>query len=259
MISITKIIIYGERCSGTNFLENAILENFNVEISWEQGSKHFFCFNDYSKRNFDDTLYIGIIRDPIYWINSFSKELHHVPEINRKNLKNFLFNEFYSVNDEIEASPKLQTVLFNNKPKKIYRYSLMIKDLNYITNKKYKNIFELRKLKNDYLINIMPTKVKNYILINYEKLLNNYDETLEFIKNKFSLIQKNPTFKKITNYKKSNTYNFVQQRQITLSPPVIDIIWQNLDINQELSLGYNNNNNEINENNKLNEINENKL
>ena len=250
MTNIKKIIIYGERCSGTNFLENVILENFDVEISWEQGSKHFFCFNDYSKRNFDDTLYIGIIRDPIYWINSFSKELHHVPEINRKNLKNFLFNEFYSVNDEVETAPKLQTILFNNTIRKIYRYSTMAEDLNYITNKKYKNIFELRKLKNDYLMNIMPTKVKNYVLINYEKLLNNYEETLESIKNKFNLIQKYPTFKKIKNYKKSNTYNFVQQRQVTLTPFIIDIIWKNLDINQELSLGYIN---------KLNETNENKL
>ena len=161
-----------------------------------------------------------------------------------------MFNEFYSVNDEIESAPKLQTILFNNIPQKVYKYSVMLEDLNYITNKKYKNIFELRKLKNDYLMNIMPDKVKNYILINYESLLNNYEETLELIKNKFSLIQKYPIFKKIKNYKKSDTYNFVQQRQITLTPFVIDIIWKNLDINQELSLGYNN---------KLNETNENKL
>ena len=67
----------------------------------------------------------------------------------------------------------------------------MTEDLNYITNKKYKNIFELRKLKNDYLMNIMPTKVKNYILINYENLLNNYEETLESIKNTFNLRNKN--------------------------------------------------------------------
>ena len=259
MINIKKVIIYGERCSGTNFLENAILENFNVEISWEQGSKHFFCFNDYNKRNFDDTLYIGIIRHPIYWINSFSKELHHVPEINRKNLKNFLFNKFYSVNDEIEVVPKLQTVLFNNKPKKVYRYTTMSEDLNYVTNKMYKNIFELRKLKNHYLMNIMPTKVKNYILINYENLLNNYEETLELIKNKFNLIQKYTIYKKIKNYKKSDTYNFVQQRQITLSPFLINIIWKNLDVSQELKLGYNNNVSETNETNETNEINQNKL
>lgn len=244
MLNIKKFIIYGERCSGTNFLENVILENFDVEISWEQGSKHFFCFNNYDKRNFDDTLYIGIIRNPIYWINSFSKELHHVPEINRKNLRNFLFNEFYSVNDEIETSPKLQTILFNNKPQNVYRYSTMVEDLNYITNQKYKNIFELRKLKNDYLMNVMPTKVKNYILINYENLLNNYEETLELIKNKFNLTQKQSTFKKIKKYKKSDSYNFVQQRQITLKPFIVDIIWKNLDIDQESKLGYN----KINEN-----------
>ena len=161
-----------------------------------------------------------------------------------------MFNEFYSVNDEIESAPKLQTILFNNIPQKVYKYSVMLEDLNYITNKKYKNIFELRKLKNDYLMNIMPDKVKNYILINYESLLNNYEETLELIKNKFSLIQKYPNFKKIKTYKKSDTYNFVQQRQITLIPFEINIIWKNLDINQELKLGYYN---------KLNESNENKL
>jgi hypothetical protein len=244
MLNIKKFIIYGERCSGTNFLENAILENFHIEISWEQGSKHFFCFNNYDKRNFDDTLYIGIIRHPIYWINSFSKELYHVPEINRKSLHNFLFNEFYSVNDEIEKAPKLQTVLFNNKAQKKNKYTTMTEDLNYKTNKKYKNIFELRKIKNEYLMDIMPTKVKNYILINYENLLNNYDETLEFIKNKFNLTQKYTTFKKIQKYKKSESYNFVRQRQITLSQIVIDIIWKNLDTEQESKLGYN----KINEN-----------
>ena len=155
-------------------------------------------------------------------------------------MKNFLFNEFYSVNNEIEIAPKLQSILFNNKPQKVYKYTTMLKDLNYITNKKYKNIFELRKLKNDYLMNIMPTKVKNYILINYENLLTNYEVTLELIKNTFNLTQKNDNFKKITKYKKSDTYNFVQQRQITLSTDLINIIWKNLDINQELKLGYNN-------------------
>jgi hypothetical protein len=244
MLNIKKFIIYGERCSGTNFLENAILENFDVEISWEQGSKHFFCFNKYDKRNFDDTLYIGIVRNPIYWINSFSKELHHVPEINRYSLQKFLFNEFYSVNDEIEKAPKLQTILFNNKPQKVYRYTTILEDLNYITNQKYKNIFELRKLKNYYLMDIMPTKVKNYILINYENLLNNYEETLELIKNKFNLTQKQSTFKKIQKYKKSDTYNFVRQREITLKPFIVDVIWKNLDIDQESKLGYN----KINEN-----------
>jgi DNA-binding Lrp family transcriptional regulator len=246
-MSIKKFAILGERCSGTNFLEESILNNFNIEYTAEHGNKHFFCYNNYDKNTTRDTLFIAIIRDPIYWLNSFSKELYHIPSVN-KPLRNFLFNEFYSVFDEQQNKKSMLdfNIFSNNNTTEIVNP----KDLNYLTGNKYKNIFEMRKLKNHYLMNIMPHKVKNYILINYESLLYNYDTTLNNIQSKFDLVKKNETYVKIKNYKKSDTYNFVQQRQITLTPFVIDIIWKNLDINQELSLGYNN---------KLNETNENKL
>ncbi len=41
---LTKIQIYGERCSGTNYLEDVITKNFNVDITWEYGWKHFLVF-----------------------------------------------------------------------------------------------------------------------------------------------------------------------------------------------------------------------
>jgi hypothetical protein len=242
-MTIKKIIIYGERCSGTNFLEQAILTNFDVEISFEHGSKHFFCFNNHNKRNYDDTLYIGIIRNPIYWLNSFSKELHHIPDINRISLRNFLFNEFYSIDDEIKQIHKLQTLFFNNK---INKYNIITNDLNYTTNQKYKNVFELRKLKNYYLMDIMPTKVRNYILINYENLLLNYEDTLELITNKYNLTQRYDVFKKIIGYKKSDRYKFVKQREITFSSEIVDVLWKYLDTNQELQLGYFKNDDNIN-------------
>jgi hypothetical protein len=240
MSNITKFTILGERCSGTNFLEQAISKNFNLTYTHEYGSKHFFCFNDYSCKNNDDILFIGIIRNPIYWINSFSKELHHVPEINRKNIINFLFNKFYSINDEIDIPTGIQNgmIFFNNRRMFVQKYDINKLDLNYITNDKYNNIFELRKLKNDYLMNLMPTKVKNYILINYEDLLYNYDYMINKISLKFNLIQKNENIIKITNYKKSEKYKFVKQREITLHPQIIEIIWNNLDKEQEEKLGY---------------------
>ena len=115
-MTIKKFAILGERCSGTNYLEEIIKINFNLEYTSEYGSKHFFCFRDYNKYNcVDETLFIGIIRNPIYWLNSFSKELHHVPEQNRKNIKAFLFNEFYSVCDEINPSNIKNSFLMNNK------------------------------------------------------------------------------------------------------------------------------------------------
>ena len=229
-MTISNFAILGERCSGTNFLEETITSNFNLKYTAEYGNKHFFCYNDYYK-NSNNTLFIGIIRNPIYWINSFSRALHHVPEINRRSLNNFLFNEFYSVEDEINIQN-------TNKKYYTYKYEINKKDLNYITNNKYKNIFELRKVKNDFLLNVIPKKVKNYILINYEDLLFNYTYVLKNIKKKFNLQQKYNYFVENKNYKKSHIYKFVQQRQILLSPRTVEIIWQNLDKEQEQLLGY---------------------
>jgi hypothetical protein len=112
------------------------------------------------------------------------------------------------------------------------------RDLNYLTGKKYKNIFEMRKIKNHFLTNIMPQKLKNYIWINYENLLYNYEATLNDIQTKFDLVKKNNTYVKIKKYKKSDTYIFKQQRLITFNEELFNIIWDNLDKDQENELGY---------------------
>ena len=232
--NIKKFAILGERCSGTNFLEETILKNFVISYTGEYGSKHFFCYNNYNKNTTNETLFIGIIRNPIYWLNSFSKELHHVPEINRKSLNNFLFNEFYS--EKYEPNPNESQHLFNvlNNGNS----NINFKDLNYLTGKKYKNVFELRNVKNNFLINVMPIKVKNYILINYEDLLFNFEHTMKIIKSKFNLTQKLPVFEKEKKYKKCETYNFVKQREITFTPQTVNLIWNHLNVKQENKLGY---------------------
>ena len=235
---INKFAILGERCTGTNCLEEAILKNFILEFTAEYGNKHFYCYNNYNKKDTKDVLFIGIVRNPIYWLNSFSKELHHVPSVNKKSLQSFLFNEFYSV-EKIKDEHNFygNNLLLNNN----LNYNKEVvnpRDLNYLNGNKYKNIFELRKLKHNYLMKVMPNKVNNFILINYEDILYNFEITMKIIKNKFNLIQKLPTFEKVTKYKKSNTYNFVKQRDITFSVETIKLIWKNLDIQQENSLGY---------------------
>ena len=235
-MSNRKFVILGERCSGTNFLEEALTQNFDITYTSEYGNKHFFCLNKYETAN-EDTIFIGIIRNPIYWLNSFSKELHHIPSIN-KGLQNFLFNEFYSVLDE--QKNKLSILDFGSNFNNYNNSTEIVnpKDLNYLTGKKYKNIFEMRKLKNHFLTNIMPRKVKNYIWVNYESLLYNYEATLNNIKTKFSLVKKTDTYVKIKNYKKSNSYNYKQQRAITFNNALLHLIWDNLDTNQEKTLGY---------------------
>jgi hypothetical protein len=238
-MSITCFELFGERCSGTNFLEEAITANFELTYKNEGRNKHFFCHNNYDS-TYDNTLFIGIVRHPINWLNSYHVEMHNIPKQNRKNIMTFLFNPFYSV-DVINYNDKNknnQTNFSFNINYTLNKEIVIQEDKNYVTGGKYKNIFELRKLKNEYLMNIMSKKVKHYILLNYEILLNNFQETLGLLRDTFQLKQKHVLFQTIKKYKKSTFYNFVKQREILFSPQIIQIIWNNLDKEQENKLGY---------------------
>ena len=163
---LNKVTIYGERCSGTNYLEQLLLTNFDVNIIWNYGWKHFFGYNDLS--NSDDVLFISIVRNIYDWINSFYREQHHL-SLEFRDLFKFLDGEFYSVYD-----------LQNNE---------IMQDRNLENNKRYKNIFELRHVKNKFLIEIMPKLVKNYLLITYDDLIHNFNGIMNKIK-KYNLIVK---------------------------------------------------------------------
>ena len=216
---IQYFTIYGERCSGTNFLMHAIQDNFNIKFTAEYAWKHFFGhydFNNFSEEDNNKTLFIGIIRGPVEWINSFYKKMHHIPIENKLNINTFMFNQFYSVYDD-------------NKE--------IMEDRNFITKERYKNIFELRKIKNHYLINDMKMKVKNYILIRYEDLRDNYNNILDFIQTKFNLEKKAENYIPIDSYKGNNIRPYLR-KPITLRLRNIDKIKNNVDKEQENSLGY---------------------
>lgn len=213
MIQYFKII--GERCSGTNYLQNVIIENFGlVPLEYLGGNKHFFLHYDYPLINKPNILFIGIIRDPITWINSFYKNKWHIPKINSVNLNSFLNNEWYSIYDNNEE---------------------IIEDRN-LDYQKFKNIFELRKIKNNFLIYNVKNLVQNYILIRYEDLYENFENTLTIIQNKFNLISKYSHYKNIEKYKNSN--KIFKPKQIDLQFNDIKTIIENLDNDQEYYLGY---------------------
>jgi len=178
---MTKFVtIYGERCSGTNYLEALLTTNYDVEVQWKYGWKHFFGFHNL--KNSDDTLFIGIIRNPYDWINSLYRDKHHIPAINTSSIDNFLNNEFYSIQDN---------------------GSEIMRDRNMYTKERYKNIFEMRHTKNKFLIEDMPTLVKNYLLITHEELLYDFTNTMNKITSKGLTIKPDIEFPlNIIHYKK---------------------------------------------------------
>jgi hypothetical protein len=183
-----KVTIYGERCSGTNYLEELLLLNFDVEIVWNYGWKHFFGYNDLS--NTDDVLFIGIVRNLYDWINSFYRNPHHLPTDLTKDVNNFLNNTFYSYDN-------------NNE---------IMTDRNMETNERYTNIFELRRIKNKFLIKKMPTLVKNYCLITYDDLVNNFTDIMNKLKDCGLKIKNDIIFPlNISYYKKDKDCVFIKK------------------------------------------------
>lgn len=185
---MTKFVtIYGERCSGTNYLEALLNTNYDVDVCWKYGMKHFFGFNDLTTS--DDTLFIGIIRSPYDWINSFYRDKYHLPIINTSSIDSFLNNEFYSI--------------FKNGRE-------IMSDRNIYTKERYKNIFDMRHTKNKFLIEDMPVLVKNYLLITHESLLYDFTNTMNKITSKGLNIKSNIEFPlNIIHYKKQTRKPFV--------------------------------------------------
>lgn len=184
-----KVTIYGERCSGTNYLEELLLLNFDIEIVWDYGWKHFFGFNNL--RDTDDVLFIGIIRNLEDWVNSLYREKHHLPSNLTADMDTFLTKTFYSIDK-------------TNKE--------IMNDRNMVTKEKYKNIFELRRIKNNFLIEKMPTLVKNYCLITYDDLTNNFINIMNKLRDCGLKIKTHTKFPlNIAYYKKEKNKLFVKK------------------------------------------------
>jgi hypothetical protein len=193
---MNKVTIYGERCSGTNYLEKLIATNFDVEITWQYGWKHFFGFNNLN--NADDTLFIGIVRNPFDWINSFFQNPYHLSKKQISSIDNFLYNEVISYHDDTALE--------------------ILQDRNIYNNERYNNIIELRNYKIKYLLEDMPLKVKNYIFIRYEDLINDFTNTMIKIQNYNLKLKLNISFPQniIVNVKNKNV--LFEQKQINIIP-----------------------------------------
>jgi len=185
-MNIPKFTIYGERCSGTNYLERIIRFNFDIKITWEYGWKHFFGFNDLT--NSDDTLFICIVRNPVDWLNSLYRETHQIALHLRNSVDDFLNKEFYSFNDAGSGNPDGSEIMH---------------DRNIYNGERYKNIFEMRHTKIKFCLEDMPNAVKNYIFVRYEDLINDFENTLYSIKRKGLKVKNKELFPRpISSYKK---------------------------------------------------------
>lgn len=226
---IKNFTIYGERHSGTNLLESMFTHSSSIPVTWDYGWKHFFGWkNDQIKNYGKNTLFLCIVRNPYDWIMAMHKIRHHIP-LDRDSIIDFMTKEWYSVSDVIDT-------ITNKKPlskrgpyyeaKSNIVYTEIMQDRDWVTNERYKNIFELRAKKLDYLYNVIPTIAKNYEFIRYENLCSEYPEIMIKIFKKYKIKNKNIDIK------------IVSKKPYLLSKDVKKIINQNIDWDIENKIGY---------------------
>lgn len=169
---IKEFVIYGERHSGTKFLEQSIQSLFQIPKTGFFGHKHWMGFAKPERIWYErHTLFLGIVRDPYDWLLALYDLPHHIPRHNRNNFKRFLLNEHYSVDQNEQEILQDRNFAHSHKPR-------------------YKNIFELRSNKLVYLNEIMPDLASNYVFMTYENLIANYYHIMNIISCRFDLKKK---------------------------------------------------------------------
>ena len=225
---IEFIQIFGERCSGTNYIENLICKNYNISITTRFGWKHWCIdFKQFTNANtntsYDDVLFIIIVRNPYDQLRSLSLEPHHAPFHYDISFSEFLRREWKSYESEHHTwfHPDI-----NERNKCIQEGELIEHEKNVciLRNKKNKNFLELKNY------------VKYFLVINYEDILFDYT-SIKVIEN-FEIQRKTKDKINITNQKgiheetfKMKEYNLIQDE---------DILFINvtLDWSVEKQLGY---------------------
>ncbi len=184
--------IYGERSSGTNFLDHSIKDNFDainvfddvkdvddiIERYRTYGHKHWFG-DDLDLSNTDDVLFLCIVRDPIDWLRSIYRTPRNLYEPMVESQERFLFGKYAS------------TAVFYDE-----KVSFKLGG-----HESCNNIFEVRHIKLEWICEKLPKLVKNYMLIRYEDLKNDFQGTMKKIKD-MGLIKKNDISEDIVKMKK---------------------------------------------------------
>lgn len=213
----SRYVLYGERHSGTKFFDQVIKSAYGLHINNDYGQKHFFGFANHKEISVDEkTIFFCIIRNPYNWIAAMNSLPHHVPH-SLLPLYDHLLDEWYSI-------PQYWTI-WDSKPVTIINNEIM-QDRHLSLDRRYKNILELRNVKNNYLLNILPIYANNIVILTYEELMLNYLSILDIISKSFLL-----------NMNSINKIKFVPSNRF-LPEHLIEQINPYLDWQTENLLGY---------------------
>lgn len=232
MRDITSIRIFGERCSGTNYLESLITKNVpfcsdrKALKGGGYGYKHWFYEKWDLLPEAENVLFLVIFRNPVKWLTSLNKNPFHCsPQLKNLPFSEFIRTEWSCVWDEV-AKVEPGNPKFGKE---------MIHERNPETGERFDNVLELRKGKLKNWLR-MADYTKNIAFISYEELVKSPEVYLGELFEKFGLPVKNVS--NIQSYRGFGRKAYVPKPDPVISPKDAQFICDSLEWDLESMFGY---------------------
>lgn len=222
---IRRVQIYGERCSGTNYLEDLLKRNLkSAQVTWEFGWKHFFHGPGVEEAN--DCLFVVIHRNPFDWLRSLhNNPWHAAPPLRSLGFSDFIRAAWWCIYDE-HALMEPDHSLYGTE---------IVCERDPQTHERFANVIRLRtaKIRN---WESLRDKTRHHVSIKYEDLDLRPGEVIESICRRSGLKRK-WFFKGAKGYKGGKT-KYIPKAYEPIRAEDLDYILHELDVELEQSIGY---------------------
>lgn len=225
---INKIVIKGERCSGTNYLQNLIDVNFNIKSENLLDWKHSYLNTHNMNIHNEDMLVLIIFRNVYDWLLSLHANPHHFYK------KNNSFHDFLRCDFNQIFDCEVGHVCSHHSLHGYYQGKEIFYERHPFTLERPRNVLELRNWKNENFLNHSKI-LKNVYFIKYEDLYNNTERVLTDINIKF--LKSDFKFKQYNLYKDTNL-PFEKKSYNKISDNDLEFIIENLDWSLENKIGW---------------------
>ncbi len=233
-IPITQVQFLGERCSGTNYLQNLIIKNFHfappyfafsskhfpvwLEGEWFQNVLPKYGENRFYRKN-DHCLFIVIFRNPYDWLHSFCEKPYHTSQEFKKSVKKD-FSKF--IRATWDAEPDRKYVECNPRD-----------------GSPFKNVMQLRTARIRNMLAIGEL-VDNIYYLQYETVRDEPEKVIAEIAQLFGLEAADPFEPVLEHYKASHVISdtFEVKEYPKISNDDLRYINRYLDKDLEKLIGY---------------------
>ncbi len=223
MSEVKRVQIFGERSSGTNYLERLIEANLlDAVLTREYGFKHCFQRKGLRKPIDEECNFVIIYRNPYNWLRSLHRVPHHAPEMLGKTFSDFIRHQPWRT--------YLGEEWFSRNP---YERNSIIKPAN--LREEYRNVIDLRTSK-IRLFESFKNASSRIEYLRYEDLRDNPEVCLNRLAESFGL-EACTNLRNISSYKKTGK-KYRPTRYIRIRKQDLDFINEHLDWELENQIGY---------------------